>query len=192
MNKSIDYFRLAIKIDPDCVLAYAGLTDCYCRLSTIRLLQPIVISRNMKNTLVRDEALAERHALLALIRSIYNHDWPIAEIEFKNAIDLAPDSALPYQRYGCALGMLGRFDEAITQINRALDFEPQSSGARVSLGIVLHLACRFEAAIAQARLALDIQPGFFPAHVLLGIARLRNNRLVEAVAELQKETSRSI
>jgi len=189
LNKGIDHFRLAIKIDPDYALAYAGLTDCYYRLSNIHLPPGNAVPKGTAaviKALQRDDALAEAHALLGLIRIFYDHEWPVAESEFKKEIELAPDSALPYNRYGWALGMLGRFDEAITQISRALDLEPRSSEGRVGLGIFFHLAGRYNAAIAQAHLALALQPESFPAHVLLGIAHLQQSRLAEAVAEVQK------
>lgn len=189
LNKGIDHFRLAIKVDSDYALAYAGLTDCYYRLSSIHL-PPRTASPKSAAAVIKalqtDDAVAEAHTLLGLIRIFYDHDWPVAENEFTKAIELAPDSPLAYYRYGWALGMLGRFEEAIMQITRALELEPQSSEGRVGLGILLHLEGRYSAAVAQAHLALSIQPEFFPAHVLLGITHLQQSRIAEAAAELQK------
>jgi DNA-binding winged helix-turn-helix (wHTH) protein/lipoprotein NlpI len=192
LNKGIDYFRQAIRIDPDYPLPYTGLADCYYRLSNIylppRKAMPKAKSAVMK-ALKRDATLAEAHALLGLIRMFYDHDWPVAENEFTTAIRLAPGSALAHKRYGWALGLLGRFDEAITEINRALDLDPRSSEVRVGLGIVLHLARRHDAAIVQAQRALDTEPEFFPARVLLGIAQLQQSRFSEGIKELQKAAS---
>ncbi|MDX6384762.1 MAG: hypothetical protein QOK48_2335 [Blastocatellia bacterium] len=189
LDMGIDHFRLAIKIDPDYALAYAGLTDCYYRLSKIHL-APLNSTtgetRAVFKALHRDDALVEGHALLGLIRIFYDHDWPVIENDFKREIELTPDSPLAYNRYGWALGMLGRFEEAISQISRALDLEPRSSEGHAGLGILLHLAGRHNAAIAQAHLSLAIHPEFFPAHVLLGVSHLQQRRLAEAVAEVQK------
>ena len=188
LHKGIDYFHQAIKIDPDHALSYTGLADCYYRLSNIHLPPRTAIPKAkaaVMEAVKRDPALAEAHALLGLIRTFYDQTWSLAENEFKTALNLAPHSALPYKRYGWALGMLGRFDDAIVQINRAVDLEPRSSDVRVGLGIVLHLARQYDAAIVQAQLALDLEPEFFPAHALLGIAHIQQNRLTEAVAELQ-------
>jgi tetratricopeptide (TPR) repeat protein len=193
LNKAIKYFRQSIKLYPDHAQSYAGLADCYYRLSNI-LLPPRKAVPKAKAALTAaleiNDRLGEAHALL--IRLFYDRDWPAAENEFERAIELAPGSALPCKRYGWALGMLGHFDEAITKINRALHLEPRSAEVHVGLGIVLHLARRHHAAIAQAHLALDIEPDFFAAHVLLGIAQLQQNRFTEAVAALQKAASLAI
>jgi Flp pilus assembly protein TadD len=85
----------------------------------------------------RDDALAEAHTLLGLIRTFYEHDWPLAENDFWRAIEMAPGSVLPYKQHGLALGMLRRFDEAFAQLSRALASEPRSSEMHVGLGIVL-------------------------------------------------------
>jgi serine/threonine-protein kinase len=192
LNKAIKYFRQAIKLYPDHALSYAGLADCYYRLSNILLAPRKAVPKAKAALTVAlkiNDTLGEAHALLALIRLFYDRDWPAAENEFERAIELAPDSAFPCKRYGWALGMLGRFDEAIPKINRALHLEPRSAEVLVGLGIVLHLARRHDAAIAQAHLALDMEPDFFAAHVLLGIAQLQQSRLTEAVAALQKAAS---
>src|SRR2546425_793567 len=67
------------------------------------------------------DTLAEAHACLGLIRMSDDRDWPAGESEFKEAVELAPASALIHTRYGWALGMLARFDEAIRETELALD-----------------------------------------------------------------------
>src|SRR5205807_881157 len=103
---------------------------------------------------------------LGLIAMFHDRDWPEAENQFNKAIQLAPDSASSHQRLGLALGLVGRFDEGISEMSRAVNLEPQSPGIRVGLGTVFHLARRYDAAISQAQKALDIEPEFFPAHVV--------------------------
>ncbi len=192
LNKGIEYFRQAIKIDSDYALPYSGLADCYYRLSNIHL-PPKKAMRKAKaavmKALKRDETLAEAHALLGLIRMFYDRDWPTAKTEFKRAIELDPRSALAHQRYGLILGMLGQFDESVKEMNRALDLEPASPGLRVGMGIILHLARRYDAAITQTQMALDLEPDLYAARVLFGIIHLQQGRFAEAVAGLEKAAS---
>ncbi len=136
-----------------------------------------------------DDTIAESHALLGLIRIFYDRDWPAAEGEFKRAIELDPDSPLPYKRYGWALGLMGRFEEGIREITKALDLDPQSPDLRTGLGIILHLARRYDEAIAQGQIALDAEPEFFPARVLLGMAHIQQGRLTKAIGELERAAS---
>lgn len=192
LHKGISFFRHAIKIDPDYAPPYAGLADCYYRLANIHLAPRHSIPKARAAVLKAihlDETAVEAHSLLGLIRMFYDRDWPAAETAFGRAIDLAPESPLAHKRYGWALGMLGRFDEGIKEINTALDLQPHSSDIRVGLGIVLYLARRYDEAIEQAQLSLDLRPEFFPAHVLLGIAYAQQSRPTRAIAELQRGAS---
>ncbi len=192
LNKAIDYFRRAIRIDPDYCLAYTGLADCYYRLANINL-PPAKVMSKAKAAVIKalrmDDTIAESHTLLGLIRIFYDRDWPAAEGEFKRAIELDPESPLPYKRYGWALGLTGRFDEGIRELNKALDLDPRSPDILTGLGIILHLARRYDEASAQAQMALDTEPEFFPARVLLGMAHIQQGRLTKAVKELERATS---
>jgi tetratricopeptide (TPR) repeat protein len=192
LKKAIDSFRQAIKTDPDYAPPHTGLADCYYRLSNINVPPKKAMpkaKRVVMTALRMDETSAEAHSLLGLIRMSYDRDWPAAENEFKRAVELAPDWGLVHKRYGWALGMLGRLDEALGEMSRALALESRSSDIRVGLGIMLHLARRYDAAVALAQQALDLEPEFFPAHVLLGIAHVQQSRLTKGVAELQKAAS---
>ncbi len=192
LKKGIEHFNQAIAIDHDYSRAYVGLADCYYRLSNIHL-PPGKAGAKAKRAVLRaleiDGTLTEAHSLLGLIRMFYDRDWAAAEIEFKRSIDLTPGSALAHKRYGWALGMLGQFDESVTEMNRALGLEPRSADIHVGLGLILHLARRHDAAIAQAQLALDIEPEFFPAHVILGIAHAQQRQLTKSLAELHSAAS---
>jgi DNA-binding winged helix-turn-helix (wHTH) protein/Flp pilus assembly protein TadD len=188
LKNGIDHFRRAIAVDPDYSRAYVGLADCYYRLSNIYL-PPGKAGPKAKQAVLKalelDETLTEAHSLLGLIRLFYDRNWPAAESEFKRAIDLTPGSAMAHKRYGWALGMLGQFDESVTEMNRALDLEPRSADIHVGMGIVLHLARLYDAAVGQAHLALDLEPDFFPARVVLGIAHAQQGQHAKALAELQ-------
>jgi DNA-binding winged helix-turn-helix (wHTH) protein/Flp pilus assembly protein TadD len=192
LMKGIDHFRGAIKIDPTYALAHAGLADCYYRLSNIHM-HPKEAMPKAKlaamSALGIDDTLAEAHALLGLITLFYDRDWPAAETEFKRSIELAPDCALVHNRYGWALGMLARFDEAVAEMKQALHLAPLSSQFHVGLGIVLHLAGSDDLAIAQAQQALDMNPDFYAAHTLLGMAYAQQHRLLQALPELEEAAS---
>jgi DNA-binding winged helix-turn-helix (wHTH) protein len=192
LNEGIDYFRRAIKIDPDYAPAYAGLGDCYYRLANIQLPPKEAMPKAkgaVMTALKIDDKLAEAHALLGLIMLFYGRNWPRAETEFRKAIELAPGSALAHKRFGWALGMLGRFDQAISEFRRVGDLGPVSADIHVGLGFVLHLARRYAAAVTQAQIALDLEPEFFPARLLLAIAHIQQGLLNRGIAELQKAAS---
>ena len=194
--KGIDYFREAIKIDPNNALAPVALAGCYYRLSNIHLHPNEAMPKAKtaaKHALSIDEAPvdahAEAHALLGLIETFYERDWSAAETEFSLALALAPDCAVVHNRYGWALGLLGYFDRSITRLKRAVSFAPLSSQYHVRLGMILHLARQDRAAIAQAEEALDIDPDFYAAHSLLGMAYLQEQKVSEGLTELREGAS---
>lgn len=188
LNRAVDYFRQAIKLDPRYASPYAGLADCYYRLANVHLSPQEALPQAKAaaiEAIKNDERLPEAHTLLGLVRTFYDADWFAAKKEFERAIELKPDYSLTHKRYGWALGMSGHLDAAIVQIGKAITLQPHSADLRVGLGIILHLARREEAAIAQAQLALDLEPEFFPAHVLSGIAHLEQSEIVIAMEELE-------
>ena len=196
LMKGINYFREAIKIDPNHSLAHVGLAGCYYRLSNTHVhpkeampKAKVAARYALRIDEAPAEAHAEAHALLGLIETFYERDWPAAETEFKLAIALAPDCALAHNRYGWALGMLEHFDRSITELKRALSLAPRSAEYHVGLGIILHLARQDTAAIGQAQLALDIDPDFYAAHTLLGMAYLQEQKVSEGIAELREAAS---
>src|SRR5207244_5377669 len=83
-----------------------------------------------------DDTRAEVHALLGLIKTFYDRDWEAAEKEFKRAIELDPHSAVAHKRYGWALGLLGRFDEGITEIKQAIECKSKFAERRTARGII--------------------------------------------------------
>jgi serine/threonine-protein kinase len=192
LQKAIDYFRRAINVDADHYLSYVGLADCYYRLSNIYLPPAEAVPKARSavlKALAINEHGAEARALLALIRTFYDHDWPAAEDEFLRAIELAPNSPLPHRRYGWALGMIGRFNQGISEIDRALVLEPRSPVSQVGSGIVHYLARDYDEAITRAKRALDLEPEFFPARVLLGMVLFQQDRFTEGLSEVKKAAS---
>jgi serine/threonine-protein kinase len=188
LNRAVDYFRQAIKLEPRYASPYVGLAECYYRLANVHL-SPYEALPKAKAAAIEaiknDEGLPEAHTLLGLVRTFYDKDWLAAEKEFERALELNADSAPTYKRYGWALGMSGHLDAAIVQMGKAVTLQPHSVDLLVGLGIILHLARREAEAIAQAQLALDLEPEFFPAHVLSGIGHLQQSEIDIATQELE-------
>jgi hypothetical protein len=68
-----------------------------------------------------DNTLAEAHTALGFAKFTYDWDWPGAELEYKQAIDLNPEAGLPLQRYAVLLQLMGRTEEAMTVGRRGRD-----------------------------------------------------------------------
>ncbi|HXQ69602.1 MAG TPA: winged helix-turn-helix domain-containing protein [Pyrinomonadaceae bacterium] len=130
MPKAIEYFQQAIDVDPVYAPAYVGLADCYPLLSLYGALEPREAYPKAKAAARRaleiDDALAEAHNSLGVIKLFYEWDWTGAEQAFQQAIELNPGYADAYQRYGMLLVARGRFDEATVQFDHAQTLDPLS------------------------------------------------------------------
>ena len=185
--KAIAYFNQAIEKDPACAPAYAGLADCYvlgaggssgaeafskAKAAALRALEI-------------DEALAEAHASLGLVKMFYDWNLMAAETEFKRAIALNPSYASAYQWYADCLTVMGRAGEALAQMKQAREVDPVSLSIIRDTGRIYYYTRRYDEAAAQCRKALDLDSQFYPALVTLGDTLVQKKMYQEAVANYQ-------
>ncbi len=189
-KKSIEYFQQAIERDPNYVLAYAGLADCYNMLADYTFLSPEEAFPKAEAAVTRaleiDDTLAEAHASLAYIRLHYHWDWIAAEREYKRAIALNPNYATAHQWYGLYLTAMGRFEEAIAEMKRAQALDPISLIITMAAGRPFYYARQYDQAIEQYQKALEMDSHFGVAHITLGWAYEQKGMVEKALTEFQK------
>jgi serine/threonine-protein kinase len=128
-----------------------------------------------------DDAVAEAHAVLAGIRSMFEWDWAAADRAYRRAIDVDRSSAIARQWYAYHLTSVGRHDEAIAQAQRGLELDPLNPMGRVILADQLANARRYDEAISALSRAVQMDPNFEPAHDLLEWVYAQLGRYDEAV-----------
>jgi TolB-like protein/Flp pilus assembly protein TadD len=194
LKKGTEYLEQAVRKDPAYGLAYADLADAYLLLMVYRVVAPQDVNEKLKaavfDALKIDESLAEARIALAAAKNRDN-DWAGAEQEYRRALDLNPNYSMAYQRYALLLSSLGRFDEALAEIERARNLDPASLIINSNVGEVLYYARRYEEAIEPLRKTLEMDPSFRQAYIGLALCYTQINRFPEAVAELQKALSLS-
>ena len=189
ISKGIEYFQQAIEIDQNYALAYAGLSDAYFRLSNVfappQWARPKAQAAAARAVEI-DDMLAEAHISQATVKLYYEHDWPGAERGFQKALELNPGAAQAHYKYGSYLTYMGRFEEAMGELEIALKLDPLSLQARVNLGTALYVMRRHHQAIKQYKKALELEPGYVNAHFALGCTYIQLNRFDEAITALQE------
>jgi DNA-binding winged helix-turn-helix (wHTH) protein/Tfp pilus assembly protein PilF len=174
VEKAIRCFQQALEKKPHYAKAYAGLADCYAILSHYSRLSPRQTMPKAKAAALRaleiDPSLVEAHTSLALVKMLFEWDWPGAEAEFHKALE--PDYHYPtaHHWYGMYLVARGRFDEAILEVESALHLDPLSLAINTDLGLVLYLARRYDEAVHQYRATMDLEPEFSDARAGLLMA----------------------
>ena len=143
VQQSIDFFQQAIQKDSKYALAYAGQADAYALLGDLNVLPAREVTPKVKaaasKALELDDTLGEAHTSLALAK-FHEWDWAGAEREFKRAIELNASYPTAHAWYGEYLMVLGRFDEALAEMNRR--HRAQSALARDQSGAGLPLLLR--------------------------------------------------
>ena len=133
-----------------------------------------------------DDALAEAHTSLGLIKASAENDDAGIEREYRRAIELNPNYATAHHWYALHLNDMGRFDEAIAEIKRAQQIDPLSLVINSDVGIVFSSARQYDQAIVHFKKAMEMDPNFPDAHAMLGWTYVRKEMYPEAIAEFEK------
>ena len=156
-----EYLEQAIALDPGYSEPYAELGQYYYLRAASgmdRAGESMAAARVQAHKALELNAADPRaHALLCAVASLCDHDWNEAERQFRLA--LAPEPVLPTIRSRCAIAYLlplGRFQEALIQIERALKQDPLSVATRGFLVWTLMSAALYDRALAEAEKCLQI------------------------------------
>jgi DNA-binding winged helix-turn-helix (wHTH) protein/TolB-like protein/Flp pilus assembly protein TadD len=188
--KGRDSFKLAIAMDPNYAMAYAGLADAYNLLSGWGSLAPNEGHPLAKSAAMRalelDDGLAEAHASLGAVKLFYDADWEGSEVSLARSVAINPNYSDGQMMYGYRLMLLGRFDEAKPYLERAIELDPLSIVKLVSYGNAFYFERNSTKAIEIYQRAVDLDANSGLARWSLGGALLQAGRTDEAIAEYEK------
>ncbi len=191
-DAAADYFQQALDRDPTAATTAAWLAKTYQVEGEWEYAAPVVAferaRREAELALQRDPTLALPHLVLGAIHSSYDHDWAAGDREFRQALALAPNDAAATFYAARLATNLGRWDEALTQLNAALAQDPLSAAYYQVLDWIQARRGHLPEAEAAARRALEISPTFDSAHFFLGLVLIERGEPEAAVAEMEKET----
>ena len=194
LRQSIRCFENAVAADRTSALAHAGLADAYSLVVDYGLMHPAegvpLAKAAAERAIALDPELAEPHASLAFIRGTYEWEWEDAERLYRRAIALNPGYATAHHWIGVDhLAMLGRFDEALAEVDIAAKLDPLSSIIQEGRGYVLALGREYDAAVAVYRELQASDPAFYKGYTSMGRAYALMGRYPAALAMLEKGRS---
>jgi len=190
-RNAIEYFQRAIQKDPKYALAYAGLADSYLLLGSTYVESLPEAKAAAENARQLDPNLAEAHVALGQIKLWLDWQWPAAEREFKEGIQLNPNSALAHNQYAGYLATVGRLSDALEEADKALALDPLSVIVNTDRGWLLLFAERRADAIAQFRKTLDFDANAVSARRGLGVALSLDGKHNDAITELTRALAQS-
>jgi len=188
-EKGLDYLRQAIEKDPADPLAYAGLARGYSIVGHGPAPSPEALPRAKAaalKALELDETLAEAHAVLAEVKLYYDWDWAGAEQGFQHALELNANLATAHAHYAWYLVLLGRLDEALTEMKRAQELDPLAPIYSAWLGQQYWYAGQYDEAIDEARKSLELDSDFAVGLYALGSIYAAKGMYEEAIVAHQK------
>jgi adenylate cyclase len=187
MDEAVRCFDEATQLDPTFAEAFAAWGNLYVVAAGDSRSMSQVMPRARElaaRALELDPQSSEAHATLANLTFQFDHDWGLAEAEFRKAIELNPSNALAHQFYGLMLFALGRFDEAKEALRRTIALDPRGQHRGMLAWIELE-AGNFDAALGYARAQRDENPGVVMNHVIVGMFALAAGRRAEALREAE-------
>src|SRR5579872_5565071 len=190
LNKGLEYFWQAIKLDPAFAEAYAGVADSYATLGLYSVLPPRQAFPKAKDAATRalqmNDSLAAAHATLGFIHFYYDWDPSASADEFRRAFAENPDYAMAHSWYGESLAARGQYSEATAEAQRAIQDDPLSLIIGSNAGWTLALAGHYDQAVETLDKTIEIDPDFPRTHFRLGQVYELRGQYALAIPELER------
>jgi serine/threonine-protein kinase len=189
---AVDYFRRATECDPEYAMSYAQMAYCHALLGfdTFGTVPPREAMPRAQAAVTRalelDPLLPEAHGARAVIATLYDWDWNLAEQEFERALSLGARSSAFHIWHAVFLIAMGRFDESLRVATSALSLDPLHLALHLTLGRSHLFARRYEEALARFRATLEMEPLYVPTLWEIGRVYYLMERYAESAAALEE------
>jgi TolB-like protein/Tfp pilus assembly protein PilF len=183
--KSRECFEKAVELDPDYALAWFGLAHLYYHLGATGLMAPRVAYAQCglatQKALERDKTVPQACALMAVLWA-NEYEWEGAELAFRGALELSPESAELFYFYSlfCLLPK-HQPDEAIGWMRKGIERDPLSPTLRSGLGVIHVCMRQYDRAIEQFQRVLELDPHHPQAQAVLGYCYVLVGKLDEGI-----------
>lgn len=185
-KRSIDYFYQAIALDPNFVWAYLAIAAAYENLAANNVLDPKEALPKAKAATLKafelDSTFPYVYVGLGVIKKT-EWDWQGAENDYRHAIELNPSQG--HRNLAWLLSMLGRHDEALTEIKIFEEIYPMDMGGKDNEVFFLINARRYEEAARVLKNFVELEPNYNTAHIYFGYIYEMKGMYPEAIAEYQ-------
>lgn len=177
IKKARDYFRDALKKDPDYTPAYTGLFRASFDLAQTIL--PATDREGIKKAkeearsasrkaMELDNNFSESHYSKALISYYFDWDWAGAHDAFIKALESNPNDVLAHIYFADFLWAIGLHDQALSHSRQAVELDPLSPIANLYLGTSFYFLHQSDQAIEQLKKTLELDPHSIGAFVNIG------------------------
>ncbi len=189
LREAVASFQQVNEAEPTFAPAWVALAQAQIVLADERVLPAAEGYPAARHALVRAlehaPANARWFALDATIDHFFEWDFPAAEAAYESAIALDPSDPLARRGYAALLGTLGRFDEAVVQIQRLREVDPLAY-SRPDMATLLTSARRLPAALVELDDQIAKEPQNAPLYLQRALVLSYLDRSSESVSSYQK------
>jgi TolB-like protein/Tfp pilus assembly protein PilF len=195
LEKSLEFFSLAVTVDSCYAEAYSGLADAYIMLENYGGYGPSSTYPQARKAALKaielNDRLAAAHNSLAIVKWHYDWDLPGAEREFELAVSLNPNYATAHHWYAIYLALTGHHEKSKDEIEKALAVDPVSLIVNAAVGLIYYFSGDYSEAIRRSRQTLEMDANFFAAYTVLGKAYFQKGEHGESIESLRREITLS-
>jgi len=186
-EKALEKFERAIELDPNYAEAYAGKADVRSAPSVGGRTNDDNASARAasKKALELNPDSAYAHTVNCRIMSTYDWEFEEAVAECQRAVALDPNDAGAHRELALALNVVGRSDEAVSEIDATIAISPTSDNKRAR-GLILYMARRYDDAIEQSQQLVATDPQYGDGYKWLMLAFAMKNDPANAFENLIK------
>ncbi len=161
LDKALNYFEMALNIDPNYALAYAGIANVWVGKSQQGLASYAEAGPKMEEAVAKamalDNASAEIYESKAWV-SFQKWNYEASEVAFRKAIELNPNLSRARAYFSDLLVFLHKPEEAEQNMEIALKLDPFNSLYKALYGRNLNFTRQYDKAIALFESALKSSP----------------------------------
>jgi DNA-binding winged helix-turn-helix (wHTH) protein len=158
-ERALEYFREAIRLEPNEVLPYHGAALYYLLAALMGELRPREALTEAEDLITRGRMIDEHSAMLqntlAMLR-MFQWRWEESEAAFRRAIELEPDNPHVRMMYSHLCCFRGRREEAVQQSKMGVDLDPLDPATNFHLVKNCYYARRFDQAVESGRAAIEL------------------------------------
>ena len=186
LRRGLEQLEQAVAIDPQFALAHACVASGYALLGVFGLAPPRDVFPRARDAalaaLAADATLADAHAQLGHIYTMFEFDFAAADACYRRALDLNPNCLAAFHYMGLQAMCAGNFEEAFRHLRCAQAIEPLAPNISANIAMGHYYAGQYHQAIAQAEATLDLAPQFGHAQSVLARSWLRLGDVERALA----------
>jgi serine/threonine-protein kinase len=191
---ALPHFRQALARDPSYGPSWLGIVRAYNMEANYGMVSAQQVRPEMETALARAREFgADAVEIMgeeAQMRWQFDFDWTGAELEYRRALELAPNSARLWYWRGIALGTAGNFEPAFDCLARAESLDPVWDFIRAARGLLLYFAGRVDEATAILRDVIERSPDHAPGYWIQGMVLAATGDFSGSIASSEMALSR--